>query len=145
MTRDLDTVPPIVREVRVTCDQATTFALFTSHIGAWWPLATHSVHGPDASVAFEGDRLVERLGSQVAVWGHVLAEDPPRSFRMTWHPGSNPADATEVGVEFLPDGDGTIVRLTHSGWERLAEGAARRERYDSGWVPVLSSFAAQAG
>lgn len=145
MTSDLRTVPPVVREVRVTCDQATTFALFTSHIGAWWPLATHSVHGADASVAFEDDRLVERLGSQVAVWGHVLAEDPPRSFRMTWHPGRDAADATEVSVEFVPDGEGTIVRLTHSGWERLADGESRRGQYDSGWVPVLAAFEQQVG
>jgi len=53
-------VNPIRREVTVTVPVETAFALFTAHIGHWWPLAGFSVNGADSLVAFEGDRLVER-------------------------------------------------------------------------------------
>jgi uncharacterized protein YciI/uncharacterized protein YndB with AHSA1/START domain len=135
------TIAPLRREVRVRCDQATAFELFTAHIGAWWPLRSHSVHGSQASVAFEDGRLVERVGTTADVWGTVLAWDRPRGFRMTWHPGHPPEPATEVAVSFEPDGEGTLVTLVHSGWERLPlEGYAPREEYEHGWPVVLGHF-----
>jgi hypothetical protein len=46
-----------------------------------------------------------------------------------------------VEVAFLPDGDGTRVELTHTGWEALGERAEQARRsYDQGWVPVLERF-----
>ena len=37
-----------------------------------------------------------------------------------------------------------MVRLVHSGWENRADGATVREGYDSGWEPVIGSFAETA-
>ena len=133
-------VAPITREVRVGCDVDTAFELFTAHLGAWWPVGTHSVFGARASVAFEDGRVVERLGAKRAVWGTVLSWDRPDGFSMTWHPGQAPDRATEVEVAFAPDGEGTLVTLTHSGWERLAEPEAARAEYNSGWPHVLAGF-----
>jgi uncharacterized protein YciI/uncharacterized protein YndB with AHSA1/START domain len=135
------TITPVRREVRVGCDPATAFELFTAHISAWWPMARHSVFGAPASVAFEDGRLVERLGSEAAVWGTVLDWDRPRGFRITWHPGHGPERATEVAVSFAADGAGTTVTLVHTGWERLAEPQAARDEYNSGWPGVLAGFA----
>jgi hypothetical protein len=143
--RPAGSVAPLRREVRVPCDADTAFELFTAHIAAWWPVASHSVHGAQASVAFEDGLLVERLGSQSSLWGTVLDWDRPRGFRMTWHPGHPPERATEVAVAFEPDGpDGaaTIVTLTHTGWEHLERGAQLRERYGHGWPVVLGRFRA---
>jgi uncharacterized protein YciI len=133
-------VAPIRREVRVGCDAETAFELFTAHLAAWWPMAEHSVYGARASVAFEDGRVVERLGSEHAVWGTVLEWDRPDGFSMTWHPGQGPERATEVAVSFQADGDDTVVTLTHTGWERLAEPEAAREEYNSGWPHVLAGF-----
>lgn len=48
-------------------------------------------------------------------------------------------------MTFTPVGPGaTVVRLVHSGWEHRPDGASAREGYDSGWEPVISSFAALA-
>lgn len=135
------TITPVRREVRVGCDPATAFELFTAHISAWWPLARFSVHGAHASVAFEDGRLVERLGTEAAVWGTVLEWDRPQGFRMTWHPGQGPDQATEVAVSFEADGEGTTVTLVHTGWERLAEPEAARDEYNGGWPGVLAGFA----
>ncbi len=46
-------------------------------------------------------------------------------------------------VETLADGT-TVVRLTHSGWERRPDGASARDNYESGWDPVVHAFAAAA-
>ena len=132
---------PLRREVRVPCDPDTAFELFTAHLGAWWPLDTHSVFGARGSVAFEDGVVVERQGAQAAVWGTVLRWKRPTGFAMTWHPGHGPERATHVAVDFAPDGDGTIVTLTHSGWERLAAPEAARQEYDRGWPHVLAGFA----
>jgi uncharacterized protein YndB with AHSA1/START domain/uncharacterized protein YciI len=133
-------VSPIRREVRVGCDPETAFELFTAHLAAWWPLAEFSVFGGRASVAFEDGRVVERLGARHAVWGTVLEWNRPDGFSMTWHPGKGPERATQIAVSFESDGDGTLVRLTHTGWERLAEPAAAREEYNGGWPHVLEGF-----
>jgi hypothetical protein len=48
-------------------------------------------------------------------------------------------------VTFTQEGPGrTVVRLVHSGWECRPDGATAREGYDSGWEPVISSFAETA-
>ena len=41
----MSTMPSIRREVLVDADPATAFDVFTTRLGRWWPLATHSVHG----------------------------------------------------------------------------------------------------
>ena len=42
-------VPPLRREVIVAADRDLAFRVFTERIGAWWPLAGHSVHSHDAA------------------------------------------------------------------------------------------------
>jgi hypothetical protein len=38
-----------------------------------------------------------------------------------------------------------VVALTHSGWDRRADGAAARLSYDSGWEVVLGAYGSTAG
>ena len=55
------------------------------------------------------------------------------------------SDATEVEVSFTadPSGEGTLVAITHRGWDRLgAKGAARRERNHEGWLGLLPHYRA---
>ena len=138
-------VAPVRREVRVRCDADTAFELFTAHLGAWWPLGSHSVFGAEGSVAFEDGVVVERRGTDSAVWGTVLHWERPTGFAMTWHPGQGPERATEVAVAFTPDGDDTVVTLTHTGWERLAEPQRVRDEYEQGWPVVLAGYERQLG
>jgi uncharacterized protein YciI len=136
-------IAPIRREVEVRASVDTAFALFTSHLGAWWPLQRHSVYGDAAVVAFEGERVVERFGDQTSVWAEVVGWDPPTSLRLAWHPGSDAEEATDVSVTFTADGDRTLVTLVHSGWEAVSEPAATAEEYGKGWPGVLAEFAAK--
>lgn len=134
----------VERSVEVPADAATAFTLFTDRIADWWPMATHSVHGEGGTVGFEEGRLVEQHGDHSSCWGEVLSWDPPHGFAVTWHPGREADEATEVAVSFTEEEPGrTRVRLVHSGWER--RDAAARESYATGWVAVLGRYVDAAG
>jgi hypothetical protein len=50
--------------------------------------------------------------------------------------------AQDVLIEFLPEGSGTLLRLTADVWERWGRGAARaRKGYRVGWGYVLNVWA----
>lgn len=118
-------------------------------LAAWWPLGTHAV--ADAATTVVVDR---RPGGQIAEvaadgtqhpWGEVLVDDPPHRLVFTfgrWRP-----EVTEVEVRFTDLGDSrTRIDLEHRAWERLGEQAAEvRERYVTGWDPVLAAYVEHAG
>jgi uncharacterized protein YndB with AHSA1/START domain len=139
------TAPPVLRSVAVAVDAERAFEVFTRRIGDWWPLAQYGCFGEETDgVAFEGARLVERSKSGgEAVWGEILAWEPPFRIAFTWHPGAEDgAPMTEVEVRFRPQGGSTTVELEHTGWERLGEGwEESRSQYENGWPAVLDLFA----
>lgn len=137
---------PVLRAITVSVAPETAFRVFTEQLGAWWPIATHGTFGERcASLAIEDDRIVERsIDGEAVVWGEVLVSDAPRRLLMTWHPGREAADASEVEVRFVPDRDGTRVELEHRGWERFGTDAARRRRVyvrPGAWGAVLEHYA----
>lgn len=134
--------------VRRTPDEA--FEIFTARLATWWPLNRFSIHQADAASCGIEPRLggevfeVARDGAR-AVWGRVIAWEPPRMFAMTWHPGRAAESAQEVEVHFLPSADGTRVELEHRGWAKLgAEAEESRKGYDGGWAIVFESCFVEA-
>src|SRR5919197_160847 len=73
-----------------------------------------------------GGRIAERSPTgEIADWGRVLTWEPPGRVAFTWHPEGG--EATEVEVQFIPEGSGaTRVELEHRGWERLGPAAGER-------------------
>jgi uncharacterized protein YciI/uncharacterized protein YndB with AHSA1/START domain len=137
------TLPPIHREILVDAPPDVAFALFTSKIGDWWPLAELSVFGASATVAFEDGALVERSpDGQAAEWGQVTSWLPPGEFSMTWHPGRDTLAASQVTVTFRAAGEQTLVVLEHTGWDVFADPAAARSEYEHGWPEVLGLYQA---
>jgi uncharacterized protein YndB with AHSA1/START domain len=88
--------------------------------------------------------LETRADGNTAPWGAVTIFQPGHCFAMTWHPGSDPARATLVRVDFRAEGSGTRVTLTHSGWESREDAAAARLSYEGGWEGLLGQDYAQA-
>jgi len=134
-------VPPVVKTVTVRAAPERAFALFAD-IARWWPLAR--VHtGPDpVDCAIEpriGGRVYERAADgRETLWGTVLAYEPPHRLAFSWLVQLSAEQEQRVEIRFMPDASGTRVELTHSGWEKLGDGAAdRRERYNGGWVLVF--------
>jgi uncharacterized protein YndB with AHSA1/START domain len=139
-------IEAVRKSLVVNCSPERAFEVFTREIGSWWPVHQYSI-GQDriTEVVFEeqvGGRIFERHSDGgEGEWGRVLAWDPPSRFVMTWHPGSDPSQATELEVRFAAEGDGARVDLEHRGWEILAERAPEsRKNYDSGWGDVLGYY-----
>jgi len=140
-------IEPVRKTVTVPASPQRAFELFTAGISEWWPLATHSV-GQDqaAGVVFGegvGGEITESLADGTAsVWGTVTRWEPPRLVAYTWHAGTPAAEASSVEVTFTPGGPGeTVVQLVHSGWEQRPDGAQARAGYETGWDPVIASYA----
>jgi len=139
------TIQPVRRAVTVERPLEDAFRVFTEGLGGWWPVATHSIAKDVETVVMEGrvdGRLYERTNDGTENdWGRMLAWEPPRRVAFEWHITGTP---TEVEVRFTPDGYRTRVDLEHRGFERLEDGKARRNSYNSGWVTVLGRYAEAA-
>lgn len=142
---------PIVISVDLEIAPARAYAAFTARFAEWWPIATHSLSRAAATrCRFEarmGGAIVEQAPDGTRhVWGEVLAVEPDRRVRFSWHPGREPASAQWVEVEFRPAAGGSRVTLTQGGWETLDEiGPLMRQEYLAGWRHVLGvSYAGYA-
>ncbi|MBA3434350.1 MAG: SRPBCC domain-containing protein [Actinobacteria bacterium] len=112
----------------------------------WWAAAP-TWETPLAEVdAREGGsyRLSMRTdeGDVHTVRGEYTEINPPERLAYTWSWEEGPeaamagSESTLVTVEFLEDGDGTLVKLTHSGFanEQI------REMHAQGWEAVLANL-----
>ena len=140
-------IDPVVVAVEVELSVEEAFRHFTEQMNEWWPVSAHSIGEEKvATLVFEqqaGGRVYESWhdGAE-ADWADVLEWDPPRRFRLAWHPNESGL-STDVEVSFTPTDAGTRVVLTHRGWEILgADAAAARASYSEGWVGVLERYRA---
>ena len=77
-------VPPVRREIVVPAPPAVAFDVFTHAVDTWWPVASHSVHGAAAHVAFRDGEIVESApGEDDCSWGTVLTWEPPTRLAFT--------------------------------------------------------------
>jgi hypothetical protein len=143
------TVPsPVRQRVVVALAPDDAFELFTRGVARWWPFGGHSCSGEAAlDVVFEprvGGAVTEiASGGAKHPWGRLTAWSPPDHFRMTWHPGQDPAAATVLSVRFAAVDGGCEVAIEHGGWEARGDRADEaRAGYDEGWAFVLGRFAA---
>ena len=140
------TIEAVKKTLVVKCSPERAFEVFTREIGSWWPTGQYSIGGDKITeVVFEehaGGRVFERHSDgEEGEWGRVLAWEPPHRFVMSWHPGRDAAESTELEVTFASEGDGTRLELEHRGWEARGEQAVEaRAGYDGGWPTVLGYF-----
>ena len=96
---------PVRIRVVVRQDPAQAFALFTEHLGRWWPRAYTWSQDTLEHIGIEprvGSRCFE-IGPHGfhSDWGRVLEWDPPRRLRIAWQisprrePEPNPLKASE--------------------------------------------------
>ena len=124
----------------VDADRAATYAAFTSADALarwWWPHIPDTTYAVEARVGGSYDIRSEAAG--IGVRGDFLELDEPRLIRMTWNWLDDRVAAVteEVGIGFTPDGDGTLVTVTH----RLAPESSDAEDLRRGWHDVLRRLA----
>lgn len=139
-------------ETIVPADPSTVFRRFTIELSGWWPRA----------FTWSGEQLLVDIGMQPGPgghlyeigphglrldWGRVLTWRQPEQVAFSWQIGPDrvpqpDADrATEVDVRFTAAGTGTVVVLSHDGWERHGEqGAVYRAGMATAWPRALEQF-----
>lgn len=138
-------------EVAVDASPQEAFALFTDDIGLWWRRDTPYWNDRERglSVRIEpgvGGRFIEvydlETGSGMEV-GRVTGWEPGRRLVLTWTQVGWPDGAsTQLEITFeSTSGGGTIVRLEHTGFERVAGAIDFIAGYGAGWKEVLGWFA----
>jgi uncharacterized protein YndB with AHSA1/START domain len=115
--------------IEVGVPPTTAFEVFTAEMDAWWQ------HGPRYRfVAPYGGvmKLEPRVGGRLLhvhdpvaglsfEVGRVRAWEPPARLVFSWRLDNfAPHEMTEVEVRFEPAGDGTLITVTHRGWDGLA-------------------------
>jgi hypothetical protein len=135
-------LPALHCEVTVPHAPTEAFDGFTDLVHLWWPVESHSVFGEGSHVEFEERTLAETSAEdEVSVWGEILDWQPPGSISLAWHLGTSPVSAGTVEIGFTAAGpDSTVVRLSHTGWERDPDGAQRRAEYAGIWPEVLGRY-----
>ncbi len=142
-------IRPIRVSVEVACEPEHAFRTWTSRATAWWPVAHTVSHERGAEIVFEprvGGRIFERTASGEEIeWGEVTEWEPPRRLGYRWHIATDPAEATEVEINFRElDTSLTRVEIEHRGWERLGDDKGRtwRDVNHGGWDGVLPAYIA---
>lgn len=117
--------------VQVAVKSSVAFEVFTREIDLWWRKGpAYRIGGRNpGQLNFEpglGGRLFEtcRMDGELRTFevGRVTAWEPPTLLAFEWK-GVNfaPNETTLVEVRFIPQGDGTLVSLVHSGWSTIPE------------------------
>jgi uncharacterized protein YndB with AHSA1/START domain len=142
----------IEREVRIDASPETVYEVITSpaHLTEWWPdeAVVEATPGATGELVFgdrtSGDAHVPRLTVVDAV--------PSRLFSFRWtHPEGEEAregNSLLVTYELAPSGDGTLLRMTETGfremgWEVAVLEATYRD-HEGGWgfyLPRLVDYA----
>lgn len=131
---------PIVAETVVPVTPTEAFVGFTAQMGEWWdPMLT-----PDPAtftgIAIEPDGDVAMVHSdEEYVWGRVIDWDPIGRYRQELWLLMDQGPPTVLDVQFLEEGDGTRVRLSHEGW---TEGLEDLRATWLCWDDLLARFAA---
>ena len=147
------------KSVRVEAEQARAFSVFVEQMESWWPASHHIGDTPFQAIFVEprvGGRWYERnVKGEECTWGWVLAWDPPRMVRFSWHvgPGHDKPDwqfdpdlsrASELEIRFTQEGPrATLVELEHGKLERHGEGHEQlRALFDGpgAWVTILALY-----
>jgi uncharacterized protein YndB with AHSA1/START domain len=144
----------IEREIHVDASPEVVFEVISSpvHIREWWTAESDMAPVPGATGELVwGDEATPR--AHVVPFTVVDAE-PPRLFSFRWAYAHGevaaPGSSLLVTFELVPAGEGTVVRMTETGFREMGWEIARLEEqyreHCEGWdryIPRLGAYAAQ--
>lgn len=142
----------IEREFRIDAAPEIVFEVVSSpaHIREWWGAETdlEPVDGAAGALIWT-DKAASRTD---VVPITVMDAQPPRLFSFRWAYGAGeqptPTNSLLVTFELVPSGDGTLLRLTETGFREMGwEAAVLEEVYNDhgvGWDAHLGQLVAYA-
>jgi uncharacterized protein YndB with AHSA1/START domain len=138
MSTDVAAKPSLTLKRRYNASPERVFSAWTDaeKLGRWFcPATCVPVLAESDARAGGRYRIVVRGqdGDDHDVSGTFREVVPNRKLTFTWAWRTTPERESLVTVELAPDGDGTMLTLTH---ERFFDEAAR-DRHQSGWGPIL--------
>ena len=149
VTPDQDAV---ICEVRVAAPPERVFEALTSQaqLFRWWngeggPCRVRSwemepyLGGKWQCRAYDpSGQMVVNGVSEFETSGEIMEFDPPRTLAYSWFANfhSDPSHESMVRWELVPEGHGTLVKLTHSGLKGLPDGTG----YADGWPGVVDGL-----
>lgn len=148
-----DMLSDIKKTVEVPLPPQVAFDLFTKDIASWWPTASHSLSAQDGETPKDitvkpgigGEIFETKKDGSKAPWARITVWEPGHKIACDWFVGRDEAEATKVLVVFTPSARGTVLHLTHSGFNVLdSEAQAIKGQYHSGWDIVLAPYVARA-
>ncbi|HEV7132204.1 MAG TPA: SRPBCC domain-containing protein [Gaiellaceae bacterium] len=140
--------PPVLRvQRRIAAPPEAVFDAWTHPdvLRDWWSASPELRPGSIEVDLRVGGRyrltMVDADGVEHVAFGEYVTVSRPERLAFTWSWEESHADAVDgngtlVEVEFTPDGDGTLVTLTHTGF-RSEESRTSHER---GWTGCLDSL-----
>jgi len=139
------------QNIEINADVDKVFSAYVEKINDWWPRQGKSnryTWAPEGvepkDILFEakvGGRYYERFadGSEFVI-GKITEYEPPSKLSYTWQGRDWPGDSL-IEVRFEPSGEGTLLSLTHSGFEIFGEEAdSMAEGYSMGTEEILGIF-----
>jgi len=119
----------IERELRIDANPETVFEFFTNpeKMVRWKGRAATLDPRPGGVYRIE-------MNAETIVAGEYVEVDPPHRLVFTWGweggYASTPPGSSTVEITLTPDGDGTLVRLVHSGLPNAESVAAHADGWD---------------
>lgn len=130
-------IQPIEKEVTVNAPIAKVWDAISTkeHLAKWF---------------HPSDDFKLEVGHTFHMTGHHEGKDYPHTMTITeivpgqklgldWYIEGD-AGITQVTYELKAEGDKTIVKLTHTGFDKYTDGEANRNDYNGGWEHVLNTL-----
>jgi uncharacterized protein YndB with AHSA1/START domain len=142
MSAVIDTKPSLILKRRLNASPARVYSAWTDpeKMMRWWkPVDTARTLVAEADVRIGGRfRVVMEMpdGERHDVGGIYQEIVPNEKLVMSWAWQSTPERVSLLTLLFKPDGDGTMLTLTH---ERFFDEDAR-DRHNRGWTACLGQL-----
>ena len=108
-----------------------------AHMANWLsPMTTASVPRLDLRVGGEFQIDMRAAETDYVHTGKYLEIDRPHKLVFTWHSEGTQQQETVVTLEMAPDGDGTMLTLSH---ERFPT-ADSRDNHEKGWTVIIEKL-----